>query len=55
MPMARKLGRAVTYFDGLLPIKLHNPLVKAFDKLKPLYLQYHNIYGYKTWYDGGTP
>ena len=35
MPMARKLGRMVTYFDGLMPIKLHDPLVNAFDKLKP--------------------
>ena len=26
-PMAARLGRMVTYFDGLLPIKSNNPLI----------------------------
>ena len=27
MPMVAKLGRVVTYYEGLLPIKLHDPLI----------------------------
>ena len=30
-------------------------LVMLRDKLKPLYLHYHNIYGHKTWQDGDLP
>ena len=27
-------------------------LTKSSDNLKPLYLHYHNVYGYQTWQDG---
>ena len=102
VPMVTKLGRMVTYLDGLLPIKSHDPLItccceimwqpkiiisllpqclwpynlagywttmrgfyskyqsvlwssgleRSRDKLKQLYLRYHNIYGQKTCRNG---
>ena len=38
----------VTYFWS-------RDLVTLRDKLKPLYLHYHYIYGHKTWQDGDLP
>ena len=29
MPMVTKLDRVVTYLEGLLPIKLHDPLITS--------------------------
>ena len=51
MPMATKLGRMVTYFERLqLSIRrVFNHLVsRSHDKLKLLYIHYHNAYGYQT-------
>ena len=55
-PMATKLGKVVTY------LKIFNPLihttistrghVRSRDRLKKIYLHYHNTYGYQTWEDG---
>ena len=40
--MATKLGRMLTYFGGLLPIKPHEPLITWFcDNLKSLYQLSH--------------
>ena len=54
--MATKLGRMVTYLDGLLLIKACDPispdLARSNDKLKLLYLQRHSAYGHQTGQDG---
>ena len=48
--MTTKLDRVVTYYEGLLPIELFDPLTHALkrsrDKLKPLYLHYHDAYNH---------
>ena len=41
-----KLGRVVTYLEGFLPIKSRG-LTRSHDRLKPLYLHYHNAYAFK--------
>ena len=48
VPMATKLRRTVTYFDGLLRLKSHG-LVRLRNKLKLLYLHYHSAHGHQTW------
>ena len=49
--MATKLGRMVTYLEGL-PIKSSAlGVAKSRDKLKPLYLHYHSAYGSQAWQD----
>ena len=54
--MVTKLGKMVTYLDGLLPTKLQKPLTRglarSLDKVKPLYLHCHSYYGYQTWQIG---
>ena len=44
VPMATKLGRMITYLEGLLPIKSHNPwirsLAKLHEEIEALYLHY---------------
>ena len=53
--MAIKLGRTVTYFDGLLPIKSHDSwigLIRSHDTFKPLYLHCHSAYSCQTWQNG---
>ena len=40
-----KLGRVVTYLEGFLPIKSRG-LTRSHDRLKPLYLHYHNAYAH---------
>ena len=46
-------GRVVTCREGLQPLKSYDPwshcLLKSHDKMKPLYLNYHNVYGHQTW------
>ena len=55
-PMAIRLGKVVTYHKKLSPIKSYDPLItcltRSRDKLKPLYLHYHNVYSHQTWQDG---
>ena len=50
MPKDTKLGKKVTYLEGLLPNKSHEPwshvLTRSRDKLKQLYLHYHKVYGH---------
>ena len=45
--MANKLGRKLTFSEGLILIKLHDPLITCLagtrDKLKMLNLRYHNV------------
>ena len=47
--MATKFFSMVTYLGGLLSTKPNDALVTGFarscEKLKPLYLHYHNAYG----------
>ena len=50
MPMSTKLGRVVTFHEGLSRIKSHGTL-KSRGKLKT-YLQYQSGYGHQTWQDG---
>ena len=49
--MATKLGRMVTYLEGLTTIKSHNILItwscKAMWQTKSLYLYYQSAYGHK--------
>ena len=50
----------VTYRDGFLPLRCHMTLWssgrgRTHDKLKSLYLCYHNPYGLQTWEDGDLP
>ena len=56
MPVATKPGMMVTYLKWVLPRKSHDPwprgLARSLDKLKPLYLHYHSVYGHQTWQDG---
>ena len=52
--MATKLGRGVTYHEGVLPIKSHES-ARSSGKLASLYPHYHNTYGNKTWNDGDLP
>ena len=44
VPMATKLVRMITYLEGLLPVKSHNPwirsLAKLHEEIEALYLQY---------------
>ena len=52
VPLMIKLDR-IPYLSGLLPIKSHGPfwsrgLVRSCNKIKPLYLNYHSAYGYRT-------
>ena len=55
MHMAIKLGRGVTYHEGVPPIKSHDPLItwscKITRQTKPIYFHCHNAYGHKTCYD----
>ena len=57
--MATKLGRMVTYIDGLTPINLHQPLITwswgITCKLKSLYLYCHRAYDHRTWQAGYLP
>ena len=59
MPMATKLGRMLTYFNGLLPTKSDVlsscGRVWSRDKLESLYLCYQSVYGHETWQDGNLP
>ena len=51
--MTTKLGRGVTYHEGVPPITLEScGLARSRNKPKPLYLQYHNAYGHKTSQEG---
>ena len=34
MPMATKLGRVMTYHDGLSPVNSHDPLIKLSCKVR---------------------
>ena len=51
--MAIKLDKMVTFFEGLLSIKLHVVFITwscgYYNKLKPLYHQHHSAYGHKFW------
>ena len=53
MPMVTKLGRMLTYFDGLLPITSQGPLscglAKLRDKLESLYIHYYSAYDHQTY------
>ena len=52
--MATKLGRMVTYFDYLLPIKSNNHIITRFCETigqPKTYSHYHNANGHKTWQD----
>ena len=55
MPMATNLGKMVTYYEGLPPVKLHDPLItwssETHDKLETWYLHYQSAYGHQTWQD----
>ena len=42
MPLTTKLGRMLEKFEG-----------RSCDKIKTLYLYYHNTYGNKTWQYSG--
>ena len=54
--MTIKLGKIVTYFDGFLPKKSHDPSITwSLEKLKPFYLYYQSAHGYQTWQDGNLP
>ena len=57
--MATKLGKMVTYIDGLTPINLHQPLITwswgITCKLKSLYLYCHRAYDHRTWQAGYLP
>ena len=58
MPIATILGRMVTYVQGLLARKLHNPsrgLVRSLDKVKALYLHDHSAYDHETRQGGDLP
>ena len=50
--MATKLDRVVTYYQGLLTIKSHEPFILW---QKPLYLFYQSAHDYQTWKDGDIP
>ena len=54
--MATRLGRAITYIGGLLPIKLFDPAItwscETRNNLKSLYLHYHSAFGHQTWQTG---
>ena len=50
MPMATKLGREVTYSEGLPLIKC-DPVTSR-NQLRLLYLHYHSVYGHDIWWDG---
>ena len=49
--MATEIGRMITYFDGLLPVKSRDPVImclfRSYDNLKS-YLHYHSAYGHQT-------
>ena len=51
--MATKLGSMMTYLDGLLPIKSHDPVISWLCEIswptKTIYLQYHSAYGHQIW------
>ena len=58
--IATKIDRILTYFDGLLLIYSLDPLItcgfaRSGDKLKALYLYYHNTYGHQTWQGDDIP
>ena len=59
MPTATKLGRMLTYLNGLLPTKSDVlwscGRVWSRDKLESLYLCYQSVYGHETWQDGNLP
>ena len=51
--MATKHDKVVTHRDGFPVINLYNSLnMCSRDKLKTLYLHYHNAYGHKTYQAG---
>ena len=41
--MVTKLIKLMTYHEGLLTIMLLHPFARSREKLKPLYLHYHDI------------
>ena len=45
--MVTRLGKMVTYLEGLLFIQLAVPF-GPLDRLIPLYLHYHNAHSYQT-------
>ena len=51
--MATKLGSMITYLDGLLSIKSHDPVISWLCEItwptKTIYLQYHSAYGHQIW------
>ena len=51
--MATKLGRMITYLDGLLATEAHDPFITWSCEItwqnKPLFLQYHSAYGHQTY------
>ena len=51
--MGTKLGRLITCFDGLLPLKSHKPWSR--DKLKSLCFYYHRTYSHHSWQNGNLP
>ena len=56
--MATKLGKVITYHEGLQPIKAYDSLRGLFqshDKIKTLYLHYQSAYGHQTRKDGNLP
>ena len=57
--MTTKLGRIVTYFEGLVLIKYmtlsSRVLTRSRDKLKSLYLHHGGAYGHQTWQYGDLP
>ena len=61
VPTVTKLGKMVTYFDGLLTLKVAKDSdhvlfhVGSWDKLKLLNIHCHKPYGYQTWKDGEIP
>ena len=54
MLIATKLDRMVTHLEWPLSIKSHDHIITAYnlarslDKLKSLYIHYHNAYGHQT-------
>ena len=48
--MAIKLDSMATYLT-----LWSSGFARSYDKLKPLYLHYHNAHGHQTWQGGGLP
>ena len=53
IPMATKFDKLLTWSEGNPPSKSRDLLITwSRDKLKHLYLHFHNTYGHQTWHGG---